>query len=168
MRALFLFFILMPLAAQAYECPKYIQNNAKALKALDFVKRFKGQFQLGKCQVEILTCEGWTEDDKSNPIAELLIVDGKGREVYATMSYPEFESEYISTKTSVSKRRLHFEKKDRLFEEEFGRTEVIRLEFKTEYGDEDQLQFIELGTYSTNHALNNSNGNDSKWFICKD
>lgn len=169
---LFVSIFFFPLLSSAYMCPAYLKGNESALKAWEFVQRFQGRFQLGKCQIEILACDGWgdggSEGKMNSPIAEILIVDHKGREAYTAISYPVEQGSYISTVTKASRRRLHYEKKDRLYEDEFGRTEVTRLEFKTHYGDEERLKYIHLGTYSTNNALNDSNGNDSMWYICEE
>jgi hypothetical protein len=164
----FLPFLLALFVQGAYgsSCPLYVQSNPKAVAAMEFLNRFQGRFSLGKCQVEILACEGWEDTIQALPIAEVLITDDKGREAYVAIAFPKEESEYFNTTTRVSERRFHYEKKDRFYEQVYGRTEVTRFEMRTEFDDKNELRKMDMGIYSTNFQLNQANGNDSEWFNC--
>jgi hypothetical protein len=154
--------------AVAHPCPEYLKEKPKALKALEFLKRWPGKFALGRCQIEVFTCSGWEKSTDSTPIAEILISDDQGREAYASLQYPEVESSFFKTKTLVQDKVLHFEKTDRFYEDEFGRTEVLRLELVTDWKDPQQLKHLELGIYSTHHQLDKADGNKSEWFVCSE
>lgn len=167
MKALLIFTMMcFCFSTWAHPCPGYLKNNSKALKALDFLKRWPHKFVLGSCQIEIFTCSGWEETHNIVPMAEILIVDGQGREAYASLQYPVEESPYFSTQTQSNERMLHFEKTDKFFEPEFGRTEVLRLELVTQWDNPQQLKRLELGMYSTHHQLEKADGNKSEWFVC--
>jgi hypothetical protein len=163
---LFILIISIFRCAGANSCPNYFQSNSKAMASLEFLSRFNGSFELGSCKVEIVMCEGWEETSKTLPLAEVLITDKRGREGYVSIVFPQEESKYLKTTTKLSDRLFHYEKKDRFYEEVYGRTEVDRFEMRTEYDDHNQLKKMELGIYSTNFQLNQPNGNDSVWYNC--
>lgn len=162
---LFLFLWSLSLQAMAYSCPNYLKENSKALKVLDFIKSRQGQFTLGSCQVEIITCEEWEETNTLTPVAEILIIDRLGREAYMVLNYPQKETSFFSTKTQLNKKMLHYEKVDKLYEQEFGRTEATRFEMILD--SDGKFKKIELGLYSTYKKLNQANGNDSMWIVCE-
>lgn len=163
---IFMIIIANSIGVMAYSCPNYIKLNPKAMKALEFMQKRQGQFMLGKCKVEVVVCEGWEETETTLPIAEVLVLDSLGREAYATIVYPQTETAYLSTKTEMNKYMIHYEKTDKFFEEEFGRTEALRLEMIA--AGPSNFARIEMGLYSTHKKLNGPDGNESEWFICSD
>ncbi len=152
--------------ALAHPCPEYLKLNSRALQALEFLQRWPRTFRLGKCRIEVFTCKGWQTTSSTVPMAEILILDEKGREAYASIQYPQEESPYFETKTLTQQKMLHYEKVDRFYEAEFGRTEALRLELVTDWKNPQELKLLELGLYSTNHQLKGPDGNTSEWFRC--
>lgn len=164
---IFILISVLSFKTMAYGCPAYTESSPQVLKTLNFIKPHAGVFQLGRCRVEIVTCNGSEDVETSTPLAEIYIQEDSGREVYTTITYPVAKSKQFFTKTKIGKRILHFEKTDKMYEDEFGRTEVSRLELIVDPSDSSILKRIELGIYSTNKALNSLNGNKSEWFICE-
>lgn len=167
---IFIFFFILThtIFAQAYECAKQMESSEKARSAHAFLEKWQGAFQLGFCQVEIYLCQGLAQEESAVPMAEILVTDGKGREVYVPLQIPREESAILFIDMILNKRTFHYEKTDKLYEQEFGRTEVTRLELTTDWTDLQKLKRLEIGMYSTNHKLSSPDGNQSEWFICEE
>lgn len=167
MRQLLVFILIFTTySTQAYDCPQYLEQRSDAKKTLQWLKNFEGLRQVGECQVEIILCKESTTYNQAAPLGEILVIDDKGREAYISIDFPEKNSPVFSTKIKSHSRMLNINKKDRFYEEINGRTEVWRLEMRTGWFDTRQLKAFELGIYSTNNQLNQSNGNDSYWYTC--
>ncbi len=168
MRFLLAFMILIHTAfTQAYVCPKQMESSKSANAGHAFLAKWPSAFTLGTCQVEIYLCQGDSSDENQNPMAEILVRDSKGREVYVPLQVPQEESTFLFTEMIVNKRTFHYEKTDKFYEVEFGRTEVTRLEMTTDWADLHKLKRLEIGIYSTHHKLDSLNGNESEWFVCE-
>ena len=163
---LFVFILLFSLSSNAYYCPTYIDSNSEAAKAHQWLNEYKGVTELHGCNVEITVCEKSDKINNTAPIGEILIQTPDGREAYLFLDFPDENTPELHTKVKTSKRAFHFYKKDRFYEEENGRTEVWRFEIRTLWEDPKILNVLELGVYTTNSNLNQSNGNESHWFVC--
>lgn len=169
MRLMFvLILIFSPLFLEAYSCPSYLIQSDKAQKSYDWLERFKGQFQLHNCEVEIIVCDPQGEPSDSAPVGELLLVTENGREAYISIDFPEEYSWRFNTNIKSYPRSLYYRKKDRYYEPINGRTEIWQLEFRTLWNDLNELNHLEVGIYQTNSQLNQTNGNDSHWFVCSE
>lgn len=151
----------------SYPCPKSVEKVKEAQAAHDFLEKFKGQYQLGACQVEITTCSWDEESNQETPVAEVFLLDQYNRETYISLEFPIQESPLLNTKTQWNKRLLNYKKKDRHYEDHLGRTEHYQLEILTDWDDTTKINSLHLGSYSTNNQLNQTNGNDSIWSICE-
>ena len=75
--------ILLPLLASSYNCPSYIETNEDAQIVHSWLKRFAHRKELHGCELEIVACEMGEEADDEAPVGEVLVIDPKGRQVYA-------------------------------------------------------------------------------------
>lgn len=166
MKTLLFLLLIYGLPAFSYNCPSSMASNKMAQKTHSWMERFKGQFDVHGCYVELVTCEISDDPDESAPVGEVFIQTPDGREAYVEIDFPNSETDRFKTQTKVNKRTLSYIRKDRYFEPVNGRTEVWRLEIRTLWDDLNQLDVTELGIYGTNRALNQPNGNDSRWFVC--
>ncbi len=152
-------------SAWAYSCPKDLQNTRRAVELHHWLNHFQGRLQVGGCQIEITACDLSAEPGISSMIGEIYIVDKRGREAYLPLSYIPPGSREGETHIQFFKQRLVYLKRDKLYEEEYGRTEVYRLDMRVS-PDYTRIVKLDLGTYATNKKLNMPNGNQSRWYNC--
>ncbi len=160
------FMLLIGLEVRAYLCPSEIATNQEAINAHAWLKQYSGVRNLGSCRLEFIVCEPGDSFDEDAPIAEVLLQLEDGREAYVSVDFPKAPEWRFQTYIYSGKRAMHYRKVDRYFEPIEGRTEVWQFEIQTQWGDPTVLKTVEMGIYSTNTQLNQSNGNDSHWFIC--
>lgn len=151
--------------AQAYNCPPELKTSEKAQKTLEWLTKFQDVKELHGCQLEIVPCENEGEQEGA-PVGEIFLVDQQGREAYLQLDFPPEAEDKVHVRVISNKRTLNYKKTDRYYEEENGRTEIWQLEMRTLWEDQDTLNVLELGIYSTNNQLDQPNGNDSHWYTC--
>lgn len=152
--------------AWAYPCPATFRQDPQAQETVQWLSRFGGQTDFPNCHIEITTCDPGELGPEQAPLAELYIVDAKGREAYLPISLVAEGTPKIETSIRLRERSLYYIKKDRFEEPEFGRTEAYRLEIRTEPKDLQVLRGLDLGTYSTNKKIHTPDGNQSRWYNC--
>jgi hypothetical protein len=164
---MFIKLLLLTIYTWSYYCPQSVYTNKKASKAHDYLRMVEKDLQFSNCEVEIALCEKSESEvsPDSTPVAEIYIVDDKGREAYLPMT---FEGSWFRNrlKVVVNDTTLHYRIRDRNYEPELGRTEFYRFEMRKVWGSFYDVEAVELGLYATNTQLNQSNGNDSHWFVC--
>lgn len=153
---LFLLLLIPSVRCWAYSCPSASPEDQRIHQ---WLSRFQGQMDLGECRIEIILCNPNDVRPGSSPLAEILITDSFGREIYApiysqSQSHPNLKVRHI-----LNRRMFHYEYKDLFFEQEEGRTEVYRLELRTKWNDTTDLEQLDLGKYSTNKGR-------SIWYNC--
>lgn len=164
-------FVLLSLAPSftwGYSCPSWFKTHSEAQAIHAWLTRFKNIEELHGCKIEIEVCDVGSEEADDAPIGEVLIVTPDNREAYLSIDFAEHESYWFKTKVKQHKRSIVYTKRDRYYEPINGRTEFWQLEFQTEWDDTQLLKNVELGIYTTHSQLNQPNGNDSHWFVCKD
>jgi len=162
-----LMLIFISAQAQSYQCPAYLQDNPEASVAHEWAQRFQGAFQLGGCHIEITACEQSHEPGLGSPVGEVFIETKNGRQAYVSLRFPASINKLQSADFKAFSRAIWYQKTDLNYEDQDGRTEVWRLEIQNKIGHASLLDLIELGVYSTNKALGQKSGNDSRWYVCK-
>ncbi|MBX3022676.1 MAG: hypothetical protein KF799_13470 [Bdellovibrionales bacterium] len=167
MNKLILFLMTMAsVSVLAYPCPKAIETDPQTIGAKRWLERFQGQHQMRGCQVEITVCNEQEPHVVGGPLAEVYILDEAGREAYLPLVPVAEDTPRMQASMQIHRRSLYYLKKDSFHEPELGRTEVYRLELKTEWDNLDKFNHVSLGTYSTNRRLRHRNGNESRWYNC--
>lgn len=166
MKILLSLVVLFAHVAQAYPCPSSVSRDADAKLLHDWLMRFAGKFQMPGCQVEILACDEDQIDDNSL-IGEVYVIDQKKREAYIPVVYVKSQPAKLKTMVDASKRIIDYIEVDRFYEPEFGKTELYQLELRSDKKT-GKLRRLDIGTYSTNKALHQTNGNQSRWYNCGD
>jgi len=159
-------FIFFSCWTYAYPCPSVVSQDENAKALHDWLVRFKGQFDMPGCHVEILACDASVTDDHSL-IGEVYIIDADKREAYVPVAYVKSQPAKLKTVVDASRRIINYIKVDRYYEPEFGDTEIAQLELRVDQKT-GQLRRLDIGTYSTNKALHQPNGNQSRWYNCGD
>ena len=159
--------------AWGYNCPTYITTNTQAKIIHTWLNDFKHVSQIHGCEIELVACNFESgEFDDSSPIGEALITTKKGRTGYIQISFPKDEREIPFAKSEMKSGRgyLNYHQWDYNNEPTEGAIQKWNLNFtKKKYKKNSmfyELEQITLGIYSHNRQLNQSNGNDSRWFIC--
>jgi hypothetical protein len=143
-----------------------VNREADAKALYSWLSRFKGQFDMPGCHVEIVACDPSSLDDNSL-IGEVYIVGTDKREAYIPVAYIKTQPAELKTVVDASKRIVNYIKVDRYYEPEFGKTEIAQLELRVDQKT-GALRRLDIGTYSTNKALHQPNGNQSRWYNCGD
>ncbi len=162
------FLVLMFLAgtqALAYPCPADLEA-VKAKRLLhNWVSQFKGQHVIAGCKVEFTACNPLEPRGDGQMLAELYIVDYRRREAYLPLIIVPSGNPKVRTSLEAYPKSLFYIKWDYFYEKEFGETETYRLDIRlTEKGN--AIESIDLGTYSTNKALDLPGGTQSRWYNC--
>lgn len=152
--------------ASAYPCPGVVQAEPQAGQLQAWMARWQGRMQVGECQVEITACDLNQGAGSSSTIGEIYIVDKEGREAYLPLSWIGAGHSEGKTQLEMYEKRLSYVKYDYVFEDEYGRTEAYRLDMRVNL-DTGSIRTIDLGTYATRKKLHMPDGNQSRWYNCK-
>ncbi len=165
MRGVLVLILLLHAPAWSYPCPADLESTKNKKVLHDWLMRLKGHRMIEGCQIEITACN--PEEPRSNgqTLGELFLIDNRSREVYLPLTIAEPKDSKIRTSLEAYPKSFFYIKWDYYYEEEFGRTETYRLDIRMTK-DGQGMRSLDLGTYSTNKALNGSDGNQSRWYNC--
>ncbi len=163
---IFILCLVGPHILLAYNCPSTIMESKKAQTLYKWMNRFSTTKTLNGCELEITVCEPLLPANETAPIAEILVKTADQRWAYLSVDVPHQADQRYKTTVKASSRAIYYKKEDRYFEPINGKTEVWQFELRTNWDDKSQLEYLELGLYTTNSQLNQPNGNDSHWFNC--
>ncbi len=138
----------LPLAHATFEqCPKSVLDNKHSARALGFLQSIKGNYQLGKCFVELSVCEGSQDTQQpDSTVADLLVTDKRGEKFYVPISFSPSATPLVKNIIKNGRRMVHYTFIERLPDPVHGRTEAYRLEVvKTE--NLARIERLELGIY---------------------
>jgi len=165
---MFIKIFLLTYGLWAYYCPESVYTDQRASEVHDYLSEVDQALFFNNCEVEILLCDKSDVEfsEKSAPVAEIFILDDKGREAYLPIVF-DVDDIRQRVKLILNKITFHYQRKDTNYEDQLGRTENYRFEMRKEAGSAGGVEIVELGIYATYTQLNQSNGNDSHWFVCK-
>jgi hypothetical protein len=150
-------FILWNYSALAYNCPTDLTPDQEALRK--WLHPWGGVHEIQNCRVEITVCAKGKVEDHSQVVAEIYIVDAKGREAFVPLTLNL--SEKIEARANFYPQTMYYLNRDKYFEEESGRTETTRLEMVVHKAG---ILSLDVGQYATNKRL--SGPSASRWFNC--
>ena len=150
----------------AYACPADLKVNSDAQKVYDLLEKYKNIVEFKDCKIFINLCDKDKVSENQKILAEVLIKNKSGFSGYIPIMI--FNKEFKPYRYEIEEYKHSFKYMlfDKLNEERDGPLQMWDLRFV--YGeDQHNLEKIELGVYSANRQLNQPNGNDSRWYICK-
>lgn len=161
--------LLIPLTAGADSmvCSQYVARDAKMARALEFLRRYEGSYTLGKCQIELQVCgEISVENDRGEMVADLLIVDERGREFYAPIYFLRSVSDRFWFELRNGRIMLHYRYEDRLPNPYTSGVESIHLEILSEW-DDPALNVIQMGYYLKKDYIEKNRKHRYQWVHCE-
>lgn len=144
-------------SAWAYHCPTEMTAQQEELRK--WFEPLRGTYEIRNCRVEITVCAPESGEEANPIVAEVYIVDHRGREAYLPLNLAD--SQKISARAEFYRRTLFYIKRDKYYETEFGRTETSRLQIVL---DENGIKSLDLGMYATNKRLRGPSA--SRWYNC--
>lgn len=157
MKALLGIFFLWSCTASAYNCPAGMTADQEKLRR--WLHPWGGTHELQNCRVEVTVCTAGPTDDDTQIVAEVFIIDAKGREAYVPISLAQ--SEKIEAQADFYPRTMFYLKRDKYYETQNGRTETSRLEITL---NKKGIESLDLGVYATKKRLRGPS--KSRWYNC--
>jgi len=165
---LLLIFFLFSSVGYAYSCPEYLKKNEQALQVFNFLKQHKNLNEFKGCQILITTCDENNSSGNQNIIGEVLIKNKSGYVGYIPIMFFEKKFRAYSSRIEEYKNSLTYMLFDEVYEKMYGKFQMWDLRFVYKNNNPKDINKIELGIYSENRRLEQPNGNNSRWYVCRD
>ncbi len=151
----------------SYSCPTLMQKNENAKKMYNILKKNMGLNDFKGCKIKIKLCDEGTYSEDQYIIGEVLIKNASGYEGYVPIMFFDFEKKMYSTNVEDYKNSFNYFLFDHAYEKFYGSLQMWDLRFVFDKDNPEKLKKIELGIYAQNRQLNQNNGNDSRWYVCR-
>lgn len=151
--------------AWGYPCPRDLETSKDKKTLHDWLVRLRGHRMIEGCKIEVTACDATEPRSDSQILGEIYVVDFRNREAYLPLLIADRKNEKIQTQLKAYPNSFFYIKWDYYYENELGQTETYRLDIRMTR-DGRGVRSLDLGTYSTNKALNQPNGNRSRWYNC--
>ncbi len=150
----------------AYKCPPSIKKKPNA-ELHKFLSQYKNLTDVYGCKIEVIVCQKTIGNyDEFAPIGEILIKDRFGNEGYVQLRLSDQPNKFIKSKFESGRGYMSYILYDYSDESIEGKIQKWDLDiFRKPKSNE--IRELSLGIYSHNRQLNQPNGNDSRWFLCK-
>jgi len=154
--------------ADSETCSHYVGEDPKMTRALDFLRRYQGSYTFGRCQIELHVCAGFSEsNDRGDLVADLLVIDPRGREFYAPIYFLEATSDRFWYELQNGRIMFHYKYEDRLPNPLTMGVESIHLEILSQW-DQPALKSLHLGYYLKKDFAEKNRKHKYQWAICEE
>ncbi|HMN69195.1 MAG TPA: hypothetical protein PKC28_11700 [Bdellovibrionales bacterium] len=153
--------------ADARVCSKYVGEDSEMARAVDFLRRYSGQYPLGQCGIELHVCESYSShDDRGAMIGDILITDKFGRSFYVPLYFPRQNVREFHATFENGRIMFHYEYLDRMPNPATANMESLYLEILSEW-DSPALASLHLGYYLKKDFLEKNHKHKYQWTICE-
>lgn len=160
-------FVTLTAYADPHTCSQYVKQDGKMNRAVEFLRRYQGRYQFGRCKVEIHVCGTYSEaDDRGEMVGDVLIVDDRNREFYVPIYFLKQPSDRFWYRLQNGRILLNYKYEDRIPNPQTAGVESFHLEILSDRRNP-QLARIEAGYYLRRDYVEKEHKHRYQWIICE-
>ncbi|MGE4131597.1 MAG: hypothetical protein AB7F86_08145 [Bdellovibrionales bacterium] len=149
-------------------CSRFVGQDKRFTQAIEFLKRYEGRYKFGGCQVELHVCQTISEqDDQGDLVADMLVIDQRGREFYAPIYFLQTTSKDFWYQLKNGRIMFHYKYEDRSPAQDTLGVESIHLEILSHW-DNPALKKIEMGYYMRADYVKRHRKHRYQWAECEE